>query len=150
MIARLTIAVALLIAVPGAAGETLSRSVETRAKELLPQVSVLQQSAARRAALPAAPLDPALVSRLEQFALDTSLLSRDADAAGVIDLRCIFRGMTEETGVQLEAASKARTGAEQAAALARIVHMLKDAAEIAPAADGAITPVNRPPGKCKP
>lgn len=150
MIARLTIAAVLLIAVPGAVGETLSRSVEIRAKDLLPRISAQQQSAARRAALPPTPLDPALVSGLEQFALDTSLLSRDADAAGVIDLRCIFRGMTEETGVQLDAASKAQTGTEQAAALARLVHMLKDAAEIAPAADGAIAPANRPPGKCKP
>lgn len=150
MIARLLIAAAALLAAGSAGAQTLSKSVETRAKALLPQVTTVQQSAARRAALPATPLDPALVSGLEQFALDASLLSRDADAAGVTDLRCIFRGMTEETGVQLEAAGRARTGTEQAAALARLVHMLKDAAEIAPAADGAITPANRPPGKCKP
>ncbi len=150
MIARMIVAAALVLATQSASAETLAKTLELRAKALLPAVTSLQQTAARRAALPAQPLDAKVVSGLEGFAMDASRLSRDADAAGVIDLRCIFRGMTEETGVQLEAAGKAKTGTEQAAALARLVHMLKDAAEIAPAADGAIAPPKRPDDKCKP
>jgi len=150
MIRRLVLVSALVLAAPAAMPETLAKSVESSAKSLLPAVQTLQTAAVRRAALPAEPLDAGLVSRLQRFAMDTSALSRDADAAGVIDLRCIFRGMTEETGVQLDALERARTGTDQAAAYGRLIHMLRDAVEIAPAAEGAVAPSNRPPGKCKP
>jgi hypothetical protein len=144
---RALLAIALFAAVPQAGAETLARTVESRARDLLPAVEAQQAAAARRAALPAVALDKTTVAGLETFALDVSRLSREADAAGATDLRCIFRGMAEETAVQLDAAGKARTGTEQTAALNRLAHMLKDAVEIAPAAEGGKP--GKPPGKCK-
>jgi len=69
-----------------------------------------------------------------------SRLSIEIDQrGGPTDLRCIFRGMSEETGKQLDAAAKATTGGDQAKAYARLMHMLKDAVEIAPAVGGNAT-----------
>lgn len=148
MLKPLLLAAALASASPVALCETLAQSVETRARALLPVIQTLEDSAANRAALPANALDRGVVSSLEQFALDASRLSREADEAGAADLRCIFRGMAEETSVQLDAAARARTGTEQKAPLRRLAHMLKDAVQIAPAVEGSKP--SRPPGKCKP
>ena len=81
---------------------------------------------------------PALVSDLQRFSLAASRLSVEIDQrSGPKDLRCIFRGMAEETAKQLDAAAKATTGGDQAKAYARLTHMLKDAVEIAPAVGGS-------------
>ena len=74
---------------------------------------------------------------LQRFGLAASRLSLEIDQrGGPVDLRCIFRGMAEETDVQLKLASSATTGTAQAAALSRLLHMLKDAVQITPAVGG--------------
>lgn len=73
---------------------------------------------------------------LETFGLAASRLSLTIDAAGgPADLRCIFRGMAEETGVQLSALKAARREADRLQPLSRLAAMLADAEQIAPAAD---------------
>jgi hypothetical protein len=132
---RLIAALVLLIA-PAAFADGLSKQVGAEAARLLVQVDAARKAANARPALKPAPLAPALVTDLQRFGLSASRLSLEIDArGGPADLRCIFRGMAEETGKQLSAASLATSGAEQAAALSRLSHMLSDAVEIAPAMD---------------
>lgn len=118
--------------------DTLPDQVRSEASRLLKEVDAAKAVAAARPALKPQPLVPVLVMDLQRFGLSASRLSLDIDkAGGPVDLRCIFRGMAEETDVQLTAASVATTGAQQAVALDRLSHMLKDAAEIAPSASPA-------------
>jgi len=130
---------ALLAATPANA-DPLAVQVAAEAKRLLAQVSSAQVSATARPGATPTPIGPALSSDLQRFGLATSRLSSEIDQrGGPADLRCIFRGMADETGKQLTAANAAATGAEQAKALGRLVHMLKDAVEIAPAVGGNAT-----------
>jgi hypothetical protein len=133
---RLAILLSLaLLAVTPAAADDLAKQVAIEAKRLLAQVTSVQNSAAARPGRPL-PIAPALFTELQRFGLAASRLSSEIDQrGGPADLRCIFRGMAEETDKQLAAANTAATGAEQSRALARLTHMLKDAAEIAPAAN---------------
>jgi hypothetical protein len=96
-----------------------------------------RQSPLTLPALPAQSVAPALIGDLQRFGMTASRLSLEIEMrGGPADLRCIFRGMVEETDKQLKAVSMASTGSQQAAALSRISHMLKDAVEIAPAVGG--------------
>jgi hypothetical protein len=81
-----------------------------------------------------------MISDLQRFGLAASRLSVEIDQrGGPTDLRCIFRGMAEETNLQLKATSTASTGTAQSQALSRLSHTLKDAVEIAPAVRGGAT-----------
>ena len=125
-------------AVLPAAADTLPEQVRTEAARLQMQVDAAGTAAKARAGLKPATLAPALVGDLQRFAVAASRLSLEIDQRdGPKDLRCIFRGMAEETDVQLNAASVATTGTAQSVALSRLSHMLKDAVEIAPAVGGA-------------
>lgn len=129
----------LVFATTAAFADTLPHQVQVEAARLLKQVDGAKTAASARPALKPAPLPPTLVSDLQRFGMSASRLSLEIDkTGGPTDLRCIFRGMAEETGKQLMAASAAATGAAQADALARLSHMLEDAVEIAPAAGVAI------------
>jgi hypothetical protein len=126
---------ALAVAVTTAAfADTLPEQVKADAARLLKSVDDAKAAASARPALKPNPLAPALVGDLQRFGMSASRLSIEIDkTGGPVDLRCIFRGMAEETDNQLKAVSAASTGSEQAAALDRLSHMLKDAVEIAPA-----------------
>ena len=128
--------IALLSALPASA-DTLADQVRAEAARLLTQVSAAGDAAkARPAATPQA-VAPALSADLQRFGLAASRLSVEIDKrGGPTDLRCIFRGMAEETDKQLTAAGSATTGAVQAQAYARLTHMLKDAVEITPTVGG--------------
>jgi hypothetical protein len=131
---RALIALLVLTAAPALA-EDLSQAVQTDAVRLKADVEAAKSRAEKLPALKPKALAPDLVTDLQRFGLNATRLSADIDAhGGPIDLRCIFRGMAEETDVQLKAAATATTGAQQADALDRLSHMLRDAAEIAPAA----------------
>lgn len=135
----LLLSLALLAATPANA-DTLAVQVAAEAKRLLAQVSSAQTSATARPGAKPQPIAPSLSTDLQRFGLAASRLASKIDQrGGPADLRCIFRGMAEETGKQLTAANVAVTGAEQARALGRLTHMLKDAVEIAPAVDGNAT-----------
>lgn len=132
-------ALALLSAAPALA-DTLADQVKAEAQRLLTQVTSLETAAKARPGAKPAPLTPTLAADLQRFGLAASRLSTEIDQrGGPTDLRCIFRGMADETGKQLASASAAKTNADQAKALARLTHILKDAAEIAPAVGGKAT-----------
>jgi hypothetical protein len=132
-------AAAMILATTAAFADNLPKQVGAEAARLLVQVDAARKAANARPALTPAPLAPALVADLQRFGLSASRLSLEiGQRGGPADLRCIFRGMAEETGAQLGAVSKATTGAQQAAALSRLSHMLADAAEIALAADAPV------------
>ncbi len=134
-----TLAIALSAIAPAHA-DTLADQVKAEAQRLLVQVSAAESTAKARPGAKAPVVAPALVSDLQRFSLAASRLSIEIDQrGGPTDLRCIFRGMAEETGKQLDVAAKATTGGEQAKAYARLTHMLKDAVEIAPAVGGNAT-----------
>ncbi|MDP3495955.1 MAG: hypothetical protein Q8R82_22825 [Hyphomonadaceae bacterium] len=127
------LAVAIFMAMPAQA-DGLPEQVRAEASRLLAQVNAAETAAKRRVGLKPAPLSSTLVGDLQRFAMTASRLSMEIDQrGGPADLRCIFRGMAEETDVQLEVVSSATTGTAQAAALSRLSHMLRDAVEIAPA-----------------
>ncbi len=131
----------LVIGTTAAFADTLPQQVKSEAARLLVQVDAAKTAAASRPALAPRPLAPALVGDLQRFGMTASRLSLEIQMrGGPPDLRCIFRGMVEETDKQLNAASKATTGSQQAAALSRISHMLKDAVEIAPAVGAGAAP----------
>ena len=124
----------VVVATTAAFADTLPEQVKADAARLLRSVDDAKAAAAARPALKPAPLAPALVGDLQRFGMSASRLSLEIDKrGGPMDLRCIFRGMAEETDVQLKAVSAASTGSQQAAALDRLSHMLEDAVEIAPA-----------------
>jgi hypothetical protein len=126
-----------LVAVGSALARTASISdwMVTEAKRLDTEVGKARLTAAARPTLKPQPLNTTLVTDLERFGSEAGRLSVEIDRkAGAVDLRCIFRGMAEETDTQLKAAANAKTGAEQVAALSRLDHMLTDAALIAPSA----------------
>lgn len=130
------LALALCTALPVAA-ETLPEQIRSEASRLLVQVNAAQSAAKAKAGLKPPDLAPAMVGDLQRFGLAASRLALEIDQrGGPTDLRCIFRGMAEETDAQLRLASSAPTGTSQAAALSRLSHMLKDAVEIAPAVGG--------------
>lgn len=123
----------LAFALPALA-DTLPDQVRSEAQRLQPMIAAASKTALAKPGAPPKPLDPHVVADLQKLAVNASQLSIRIDAGGgPTDLRCIFRGMAEETDVQLKAAAAAPTNTVQADALARISHMLDDAVLIAPA-----------------
>ncbi|MDZ4761891.1 MAG: hypothetical protein SGJ21_12550 [Alphaproteobacteria bacterium] len=148
---RMIAAVVCLLLTPSAAAGPgkQAETLQDEAGRLIGEVAQAQKLASARPALAPAPLGASLVVDLQRFGLLASRLSLDIDASGgPADLRCIFRGMAEETDSQLKSIRSAKTGAVQAAALARLAHMLEDAAEIAPLAQKQIAA--HPPGQAAP
>jgi hypothetical protein len=127
---------ALLTGLPASA-DTLADQVRAEAARLLAQVNAAEAAARAQPAAKPQAVTTALSADLQRFGLAASRLSVEIDRrGGPTDLRCIFRGMAEETDKQLAAAGGATTGADQAKAYARLTDMLKDAVEIAPAVGG--------------
>ncbi len=137
------LAIALFAAAPASA-DTLASQVGAEAARLLSHVSTAEKAARSKPSAKATQLAPELQSDLQRFGLTARRLSSEIDQlGGPTDLRCIFRGMSDETSKQLTAAAAAKSNADQAMVLARLVHMLKDATEIAPAVDdGKATAAN--------
>lgn len=130
------LAAAVVTALPASA-DTLAEQIKAEAVRLLTQVNAAEGVAKARPAAKPLAVAPALSADLQRFGLAASRLAVEIDQrGGPTDLRCIFRGMAEETDKQLTAAGGAATGADQAQAYARLTHMLKDAVEIAPAVGG--------------
>src|SRR5262245_25858353 len=126
----------VVLAATTAFADTLPSQIRAAASRLLVQFHAARDAAEARPILKPTALSPVLVADLQRFGLSASRLSLEIDQrGGPTDLRCIFRGMAEETDKQLTAASAASNGREQAEALGRLSHMLSDAVEIAPAAD---------------
>ena len=120
---------------PAQAGPQEAQRLQTQAALLLDNARISLDTALSAPALAPPDLSPAFVAGLQAFGLAASRLSLEIEnAGGPQDMRCIFRGMAEETGAQLDAMMLAHTGADQAAALERIVSMLDDAKLVARAA----------------
>ncbi len=137
---RLLACLAIAFSALPASADTLADQVKAEAARLLVQVKAADAAAKARPGAKPAALAPTLVGDLQRFGLVASRLSLEIDQrGGPKDLRCIFRGMAEETDKQLKATAAAPTGTAQSQALSRLSHMLKDAVLIAPAIGG--TPV---------
>lgn len=138
---RLAILVsATLLVCSPARADTLAEQVAAEAKRLLAQVSAAQTAASAGPAAKPQPISATLAADLQRFGLAASRLSTEINQrGGPTDLRCIFRGMADETSKQLAAVASAKSNADQARAYARLTHMLEDAVEIAPAAGGKAT-----------
>lgn len=135
ILSALSVGFAALLAAAPAAAETAAARLKTEAQRLLIEVNAARTAAAGRQMARPAALPAALSGDLQRFGMDASRLALDIAArGGPADLGCIFRGMGGETDTQLTAIARAATGTAQASALARLSHMLEDAAAIAPAA----------------
>ena len=76
-----------------------------------------------------------LVLALQKFGMMSSQLSSEmAQKTTAHDFVCIFRGMVDETGLQLDALKDAQTGAEAIVPLERLSAMLHDASAVSAAA----------------
>lgn len=97
--------------------------------------------AQRLAARPASPADVIDIEdpfafELEQFAADSLRLSRAIESSGgPSDLRCIFRGISQDANRRLEGLQSAQTGGEQARLYRSLVELMRDAEDIAPSVD---------------
>lgn len=120
---------------PALAAPADARDWGTLAVDLRDMAEGFQAEADAHSALEAAAPPPALRSGLQRFGVSSSRLSKEMTGYdGAKDLVCIFRGMAEETDLQLKALMKAETGADQSEALTRLVMMLDDAAHVGEAA----------------
>ncbi|MEM6625527.1 MAG: hypothetical protein AAF719_02385 [Pseudomonadota bacterium] len=99
------------------------------------ELTGLQSAAETANVLDAVQLDDALSHRLQLFGASASRLSIDAEAHGVADdFACIFRGMAEETDVQMRALKSADASGDQKTPIARLVKMMDDAEIVGAAA----------------
>ena len=108
------------------ANPSLARDWAEESKELNAEMSHGEETA----------LSPELVFRLQRFGRTASRLAISGSETTPLphDLGCIFRGMAEETTVQLSAMDDAENTSDVQAARARIVHMLDDAEMVGEAA----------------
>ncbi len=79
-------------------------------------------------------------AEISRFGRIAGRLAEDADASDVSDdLGCIFRGMSEESRVQLEAIANAVSESDFTTARKRLLSMLEDAVLVSEAAEGELT-----------
>jgi hypothetical protein len=106
---------------------TLSYSVEAQARSRA-------QDMARSPAAPvdALPVQDPFLTALSEFSLRSYQLSRAIeDSGGPTDLRCIFRGMSEDAQHRADLLSQTATRADHARVYQGIVRLTAQAAEIA-------------------
>lgn len=110
---------------------TLSHSLEAEARQRA-------QDMARSPAAPAdaLPVQDPFLTELSEFSLRTYQLSRAVDeSGGPTDLRCIFRGMSEDAQYRSDLLSDAATRADHARVYQEIARLTGQAAEIAATPD---------------
>ena len=145
MLRSLTFSLALTLGLatsaPILAQEGPGREFAAFAQRLGHEAQARSRDAAQRPAAPAEPLDieEPFTFELDQFSVEALMLSRQIDAAGgPVDLRCIFRGMSEDAERRFNALNDAETAAQQAHLYAGLAELMRDAAEIAPAVDSDV------------
>ena len=100
---------------------------------------------------PAAEMQPAdsLLVDISEFALLTHRLSAQIERnGGPTDLKCIFKGMSEDSQARIDALDQARTRAEMARAFDEIVYLANQAETIANDPD-AVSAGNSLPPQCQ-
>tara|TARA_R110000868_G_scaffold331140_1_gene592115 strand:+ start:8716 stop:9192 length:477 start_codon:yes stop_codon:yes gene_type:complete len=146
------LALAVLAAASAAAATSPGADLAEAARIIRDEAQQRADLAATRPAAPAdvIDLDDPLAFDLDQFSTDAMRLSIAIDeAGGAIDLRCIFRGMSNDAAARLDALNSAETAADQARVYREIADLMRDASDIAPAADGEPLPDTLgPPGSC--
>ncbi len=129
-----------VLALPVMAGPGDARDLGDMASNLLMSTQTAHDDAIGAFRFDAPQIDPDFISGLQRFGVLSSQIAADIDAKdGPKDLGCIYRGMAEETDVQLQALSASHTGADQAAALERLISMLDDAMMVSEAAARALS-----------
>ena len=134
-----------------AATPDLSADLVALAQRLHGEAQVRAQDMARSPAAPVDALPPqdSFLTDLSEFALDTHRLSRAVDeSGGPMDLRCIFRGMSEDAEHRAALLSEPATRADHARVYLEIARLTGQAAEIAatPDAQAAGLSVSCPAG----
>ncbi|WP_300527803.1 hypothetical protein [Maricaulis sp.] len=121
------------------------------ASELRGEAQMRAGDAASRPAAPADPIDieDPFYFELEQFSVDAMRLSRAlTETGGPEDLQCIFRGMSRDAEARLGALNEADSAGEQARIYRAIADLMRDASEIAPAADDGALGASMPLPTC--
>lgn len=135
---RLFAIVSMAVAIAASAIICEARAQEGETLRDLSQ-SIAQEAAVRAHALSRAPAAPAvappagdrLVTQLNEFAVAALLASRAADAQdGPRDLGCIFRGMSADVAVRLDALQTAPDRAAQSRAYRAIERLARQAGAI--------------------
>ena len=123
------------ISLPAMADPEHARQLGAQARAMLEKIETARANADQAAILAAPNFSSHLKRDLQAFGLGAARLSTEIkDLGGPKDFQCIFRGMAEETGVQLKAIATAHTGYEQSDALTRLHSMLEDADAVSEAA----------------
>jgi hypothetical protein len=140
---RVVLALASILCASAASAAGPGTDFAEIADTLREEARARAELAATRPAAPATPLDieDPFFFELEQFSADAMRLSRAIDeAGGPLDLRCIFRGMSNDAATRLDALNSVETAAEQARVYRAIVDLMRDAVEIAPIIDNSDMP----------
>lgn len=130
--------IGIVLAFSSAAQAQDAASVIRLAETIGPEAQRRAERLARApgAAAEAPASDDAFVIALQDFALETHRLSRTLESrGGPIDLRCIFRGMSEDAENRATLLSEPQTRADQARVYLEIVRLAGQAAQIAASPD---------------
>ena len=116
---------------PGSDLADLATGLETEAQE---RQGALTTRAGQTQ--PPLPQDDLFLEQLERFAVDAARLSRHVEeTGGPGDLRCIFRGMAEDSQRHLEHLLTEQSGSDRARTYQDLAGLMSDARLIAPDAD---------------
>ena len=136
----ISLAAFALLQAPAIAEPEHALELGQQARDILIKVEAAKLAADQAAILSAPDFPTDLKRSLQRFGLGAARLSSEMKSQGAPkDFQCIFRGMAEETGVQLKAIAKAESGYEQSDALARLYSMLEDADAVSEAASLTLT-----------
>lgn len=137
MFAHTLVIIASAISTP-AASPDLSADLVALSQRLQAQAQARAQDMARSPAAPVEALPPqdAFLTDLSEFALEAHRLSRAVDeSGGPMDLRCIFRGMSEDAELRANLLSEPATRADHARVYQEVARLTGQAAEIAATPD---------------
>ncbi len=140
MLQRLVCVLVLVVASIAPAFADAGRVVEL-AGGIAVEAEARADALQRNPAAPAVPLalDDPLLTELDEFALAALTLSRAIEAAdGPEDLKCIFRGMSEDAGARVADLEAAETRADQSRAYAEIARLTRQAEHLAAEPDAQV------------
>ncbi len=143
---RLVASLLAFLSLTAAAAAQDADTVARLAEALNSEASARAEALKAAPAAPAGPLQPGdgFITDVERFALEAVRLSRAIETAGgAEDLKCIFRGMSEDASARLEALAQSETRAERARVYLAYAGLFEDAAIIAAdAGDADVAPAS--------
>lgn len=134
MLRTLATALILTLFAAAAAGAQDAARIETLAGELAREAGTRAEALTAAPGRDSAPADPydSFVLGVQEFAAEAMTLSRHIEAVdGANDLKCIFRGMSEDALSRLEMLSEPARNAERARTYQAFAALFEDAQIIA-------------------